>query len=389
VLHDVLRELSAAPLPVYRELAGVDFDVGFCIARDYPRLSFVFAPAGFQALELNHRVTGLPNVSIAMARTLYSVGQVETACRSMGAARILYASDLPQQHPGRPIGVIEDAEVSETDRDMILGGSALGLLRKHGVTVPDVAEHPCWNSPPPCRIMDTHGHIGSDWRRPDFDSSPEAVLRFLDRAGADVIYVSDTEGVFGDVVAGNRRTAIHMKSYPNRIRGYAVVNPWMGDACLEEIRRCHALGFSGLKPYPGTFGHKLSDPVMDPVWDLAEELRWPVLCHSDAADLRLVLEKRPGTRMLAAHMSSQYAEKAQLAREFPNVVLEISGAGAGPEDILRAVEIAGERKLVFGSDLNTHSLGFTLRPLLCSGLPESTLRAILRENPLRFFASCA
>jgi predicted TIM-barrel fold metal-dependent hydrolase len=124
---------------------------------------------------------------------------------------------------------------------------------------------------------------------------------------------------------------------------------------------------------------------MDPIWDLAAELGLAVLCHSDATDLRKVLEKRPHAKMLAAHMSSQYKEKAELARDYPNVVLEISGAGAGPEDIIRAVEIAGPENLVFGSDLNTHALNYTLRPVLCSGLPEATLRAILRENAIRFF----
>lgn len=385
VLHDVLAALGQTPLPVYRRLDYSELDVAFRVACAYPQLSFVFAPFSFQALELNHRLIGLPNVYIAMARTLYSVGQLETACRLMSAERILYASNLPEQHPARPSGVILDAEITQDERKLALAGSALKLLQAHGIDVSVEHKRPGWDAPPPCPIIDTHGHIGTDCRRPDFDASPEAVVRFLERAGGEVIYVSDTEGVFGDVLAGNRRTAEHMARYPERIRGYAVINPWMGDACLEDIRRCHRDGFSGLKPYPYTFGHQLSDPVMDPIWDLAAELDLAVLCHSDAGDLRKVLEKRPQTKMLAAHMSSQYREKAELARDYPNVVLEISGAGAGPRDIVHAVEIAGEENLVFGSDLNTHALNYTLRPLMCSGLPDATLQAILRDNAIRFF----
>jgi len=385
VLHEVLAAVCRAPLPVYRELTYGELDVAFRIASAYPQLSFVFAPFSFQALELNHRLVSLPNVYIAMARTLYSVGQLETACRLMGADHILYAGNLPEQHPARPSGVILDAEISQDQRDMVLAGSALKLLHVHGIEIPVDDTHPGWDAPPPYPIIDTHGHIGTDCRRPDFDASPEAVIRFLERAGGEVIYTSDTEGVFGDVLAGNRRTAEHMAKYPERVRGYAVINPWMGDACLEDIRRCHAEGFSGLKPYPYTFGHELSEPVMDPVWDLAAELGLAVLSHSDADDLRKVLEKRPETRILAAHMSSQYREKAELARDYPNVVLEVSGAGAGPNDIVHAIEIAGEENLVFGSDLNTHSLNYTLRPLMCSGLPDATLKAILRDNAIRFF----
>jgi len=384
VLREVLDELRQAPVPIYRELPYEELDAAFRLARAYPDLRFVFAARSWQALELNHRLCELPNVYFSCAHTLYSLGQLETACRVVGADRLLYASDLPQQHPGRPLGAVFDAEISDADRSRILGGTALELLAAHGVVVPP--SNGAWTPPePPCRIIDTHGHIGSDYRRPDFDSSLDAVLRFLDRAGGELMYVSDVEAIFGDVVAGNRRTLQAMRAYPARIRGYLVINPWMEQRCLDDVQRCREVGFAGLKPYPGVFGHNLSDPVMEPVWQLAEALKLPVLCHSDAADLRRVLEKRPTVRMLAAHMSFEYAEKAQLAREFPHVVLEISGAGAGVEDVIRAVQIAGEDKLVFGSDLNSIGLRYTLFPVLCSGLPERTVRAILRENAVRFF----
>ena len=384
ILHQILEELRRAPVPIYRELPYEELDAAFRLARPYPDLRFVFAPRGFQALELNHRLCELPNVHFSCARTLYSLGQVETACRVVGANRLLYASDLPQQHPGRPLGALFDAEISDAERRRILSGTASELLAAYGVVV--APKDGAWTAPePPCPIVDTHCHIGSDYRRPDFDSSVDAALRFFDRAGGEVMYVSDTEAVFGDVAAGNLRTLRAVRAHPGRIRGYLVINPWMGQGCLDDVRRCREMGFAGLKPYPSVFGHKLSDPVMEPVWQLAEELKLPVLCHSDAADLRRVLGKRPTVRMLAAHMSFEYAEKARLAREFPGVVLEISGAGEGVEDVVQAVQIAGEDKLVFGSDLNSIGLRYTLFPVLCSGLPERTVRAILRENAMRFF----
>ena len=384
VLHEVLGALSKAPLPVYRELAYDELDMAFRVAREHADISFVFAPNGYEALELNHRLVELPNVYIAMAHTFYALGQVETACRRMGADRILYASDMPPQHPARPLGAIYDAEISEADRDMVLGGSAQKLLARHGIKVPRSAATPP-RLVPPCPIIDTHGHIGADCRRPDYDSSVDALLRFLRRAGGELVYISSTEGIYGDVVEGNRQAIEVMKAHPDCMRGYLVINPWRREACLDDIRRCREWGFSGLKPYPRTFGHLLSDPIMDPVLELAEKMGLPMLSHALPDDLRAALEKYPRLRMLAAHMTFFPDEKARLAREYPNTVLEISGAGVGVEDVVRAVEIAGEENLVFGSDLTAHSLGFTLYPLLCSGLPETTLRAILRDNALRFF----
>lgn len=385
VLHELLAALAREPLPVYRALRFEELDIACRVARAHPAIEFVMAPVGFEGWELNHRLIEQPNVCLSAARTLLSTGQVETACRRMGAERILYASDWPFQHPARVIGLILDAEIGEAEKAMILGGSARKLLGRHGISVPG-SDVPPKRIPSPCPIIDAHGHVGGDFRRPDFDASADAVVRCLDRCGIERIYASGTEGVLGDAREGNRRMEEVLRRYPDRFRGYLVINPWMGEDCLADIRRCRERGFMGLKPYPNAFNHLLSDPVMEPALELAEHLELPVLCHTTAADLRRMLDKQPRLRILAAHMTFESDDKARLAREFPNTVLEMSGAGAGPEDISRAIEIAGEDKLVFGSDLNSCVPGFTLQPILCSGLAESTLKKLLRENALRFFS---
>ena len=160
IVHGVLAALCDAPLPIYRQVEYEELDLVYRIARQFPVLAFIIVPAGFQALELNHRLVELPNVYLSLAHTCYSLGQVETACRVMGAERILFAGDLPQQHPARPIGAIVDAEISEAERALILGRNALRLLAEHGITIEDRASRPF--PIPPCPIIDTHGHIGSD-----------------------------------------------------------------------------------------------------------------------------------------------------------------------------------------------------------------------------------
>ena len=385
VVHAVLDAVAQAPLPVYRKVGYGEMDRLYRVIGRHPGVPFVLEVGGFSAYELNHRLIELPNVYLSLARSLYCIGQIETAARHVGAERILFASDMPDQHPGRPLGVVADCELTEHDKRMVLGGSAVKLLRAHGVEIAFRSR----GTPlprPPCPIIDTHGHIGSDPRRPDFDCSAEGMLRYLRRAGGECIYVSDLDAIFGDFHPGNRRTVEYMRRYPDEIRGYLVINPKPGEACLAEVRGCRELGFVGLKPYPYTFGHALADPIMDPVYDLAETMGLCVLAHSDHNDLRAVLGKHPNLRMLAAHMSGQHAEKAELAREFRHCVLEISGAGTGLEDVRNAVRIAGERKIVFGSDLNAHPVSWTAYPLMMSGLPDQTVRAILRGNAQRYFA---
>lgn len=387
-LPRVLEELRRAPLPIYRPDCGhAEWDLLHQVAVDWPDLTFVLAPGSFDGLELAHRLVERPNVCFAMPRSLYATGQLEKAVRLMGASRILYAGDFPFQHPARPLGVIFDADLSEPERERVLGGAAVALLKRHGLDVPE-PERSTRRQRPPCSIVDVHGHLGADRTRVDYDHRTETMLGYLDRGGAEVLHVSSVEGVYGDVAWGNSFIAREVGRFPNRLRGYAVVNPWEGPPCLDEIRRCHAMGFVGLKPYPPSLWHDLADPIMDPVWELTDALGWPALCHprpGNVQDLRRTLEKRPSARLMLAHMTSGHREKAALAREFPNAIFEISGAGSSLESIPESLTIAGPENLVFGSDLCTHPVGFTLYPLLCSGLGEDVLRAILRDNALRYF----
>lgn len=384
-----LDALRQAPLPIFRSLSDSgEWDSLYQIARSAPELSFVLAPDSFEGFELTHKLVEQANVYFAIEHSLYATGQIEKAVRIMGAERIIYGGDFPNQHPARPLGVIFDADITEVERETILSGAALKLLKRHGIEAPE-PNRPTRRRVPPCAIVDIHGHLGADRMRLDYDSRTETILDYLDRGGGEILYVSSVEGVFGDVRWGNQATAEAVARYPRKLRGYAVVNPLEGPPCLDEIRRCHALGFVGLKPYPCAFGHDLADPVMDPVWKLTESFGWPALCHprpGNVADLRRVLEKRPQARLILAHMTSDYKEKAEIAREFTNAIFEISGAGAALESIAVSLEIAGPQKLVFGSDLCTHPLGFTLYPLLCSDLTDETLCAILRENALGYFS---
>ncbi|MBI2440345.1 MAG: amidohydrolase family protein [Lentisphaerae bacterium] len=388
LLGDVLAALRRAPLPIYRPAPGfAEWDALYRIARSAPEVSFVLAPNSFEGFELAHRLSDLANVYFSIEHSFYALGQIEKAVRIVGAERVMYAGDFPYQHPARPLGVVFDADIAEVERETILSGAALKLLKRHGIEVPD-RQRPTRRRTAPCAIVDIHGHLGADRERLDCDRRTETVLGYLERGGGEALYVSSVEGVFGDVVWGNTAIAEAVARHPQKLRGYAAVNPHEGPAGLDEMRRCHALGFIGLKPYPCAFEHDLADPIMDPVWDLTESFGWPALCHprpGNAEDLRRVLAKRPKARLILAHMTTEYRQKAEIAREFPNAIFEISGAGATLDSIAVSLEIAGPQKLVFGSDLCIHPIGFTLYPLLCSGLAEDVLRAILRENALGFF----
>jgi len=59
-------------------------------------------------------------------------GLVEYAVRELGAQRVLFGSDAPGRDFASQLGRVLAADISEHDRQAILGGNALKLLQLKG-----------------------------------------------------------------------------------------------------------------------------------------------------------------------------------------------------------------------------------------------------------------
>ena len=82
----------------------------------------------------------------------------------------------------------------------------------------------------------------------------------------------------------SRQTTIIIEAVsanPDRLTGFASVNPAWGDAAVAEARRCADAGLRGIgELHPDTQGIDITDPAaMAPVMDLARERSLPVLVH--------------------------------------------------------------------------------------------------------------
>src|SRR5258708_4841728 len=106
-------------------------------------------------------------------------------------------------------------------------------------------------------IVDAHAHIeglpGCSWQDP-----PELMVRLLDEAGiqtAIVMTYVDAPGDYGayDPIA---YVAEAVRQFPNRLWGFARLDPGKGAAARELLARSIGeLGFKGLKLHP--FGYRL------------------------------------------------------------------------------------------------------------------------------------
>src|SRR5256885_2321007 len=259
-------------------------------------------------------------------------------------------------------------------------------------------------------LIDVHAHFyhaatpRADWR--ERNASRLAAGR---KIGV-TIHVASILGSFGrtsptyfpsprDVEAGNSALLVLQREHPDLIRGYVTVNPNYTPQACAEIARCVAAGMVGIKL---AASRRATDPLLDPICELARERGLPVLHHvwqhrrrdwpgqeaSDGQELAALAARHPQVRFILAHIGGggdwQHSLAALREGTTANVLLDLSGSGADGGMLESCVEAVGVERLLWGSDLTMDTGWAKLRYLthLLSG-PE--LEQVRWKNAARIF----
>jgi len=173
-------------------------------------------------------------------------------------------------------------------------------------------------------LIDVHAHFYHD-RTPRADWRERNASRLA--AGEKIgitIHVASILGSWGrtsptyfpspaDLPYGNDALLALVRDHPNRIRGYVTVNPNYTAHARGEILRCLAAGMIGIKL---AASRRASDPLLDPICDIARDRDVPVLQHvwqhrrrdwpgqeaSDAVELCALARRHPDVRFILAHI---------------------------------------------------------------------------------------
>ena len=152
-------------------------------------------------------------------------------------------------------------------------------------------------------IIDFHTHIYPPWLRPrreeylerdatfgelfaSLDSrmaTAERLLRRMDEDGVDVSVVMGIGWTDVDLArAANDYLMEAVKKYPDRLVGFAGVNPAWGTVAVGEALRCAKSGLRGIgELHPDTQGYDLSDlDTMAPLMEVVREYGLLVTTHS-------------------------------------------------------------------------------------------------------------
>src|SRR6266542_6756761 len=257
-------------------------------------------------------------------------------------------------------------------------------------------------------LIDVHAHFyhartpRADWReRNESRLAAGSKIRIS-------VHVASILGSFGftspiyfpsppDVTLGNDALLALQHAHPDRIRGYVTVNPNYTAHARAEITRCLAAGMVGIKL---AASRRASDPLLDPICELAREREVPVLQHvwqhrrrdwpgqeaSDATELCALAARHPDVAVILAHIGGggDWLHSLAVLPRHWNVLVDLSGSGVDGGMLEACLEAVGVERLLWGTDV-TMETGWAKLRYLERLLPAEQLELIRWKNAARIF----
>jgi len=257
-------------------------------------------------------------------------------------------------------------------------------------------------------LVDVHVHFLHDrCGRADWEESNARRLEHGARMGI-TIHIASVLGSWGhtsptyfpspaDVSYGNEAMRSLEAAHPGLIRAYTTVNPNFTDHAVREIEIGADAGLTGIKL---AASRRASDPLLDPVVELAVEHGVPILQHiwqhrrgevagqeiSDALDLAELAARHAEASFILAHIGGggDWAHSLRALEQVPNIWVDLSGSGVDRGMLELCLECVGPSRLLWGTDL-TMDTGLAKLRALETMVSGADLTAIRWKNAARLF----
>lgn len=255
--------------------------------------------------------------------------------------------------------------------------------------------------PVSCFVVDAHTHIlpyyMSGWYQTPRETATAAIVASLDRMGINCIVTAPHRLVMGMMEEANAAAAAAIEEFPGRVYGYISVCPGAGmDTVRAELNR-HAKnpGFVGMKFLPGYHG-SLRQREYEYAAHFADERACVVLTHTWGGDPPLaevaeLAEAHPRLKLLCAHQGGGYpALSRSLAshmRGLPNLYMETCGSLINELAMEDLVELAGEDRVIYGSDLINLDVRYDFGRVVFSPLQDNVKKKLLSGNYLSLLST--
>jgi uncharacterized protein len=230
-------------------------------------------------------------------------------------------------------------------------------------------------------IFDCHNHIGY---RIGAYFSGEEMIQWMDKAGVDrAVAFAQCE-----MPMDNNYVAEIAAKYPDRIIGFALLNPWDFRASEDLSRLTTQCGLRGLKLNATRHGYAMDRAeILDPLFEVAAHRNIPILGHGKddlftmPGKFEAMAKRHPKVNLIIAHMGVDRALGAAVraAKRCPNIYLDTSSVS--PSAIREAIEGAGAEKILMGTDAPWGRFGLSIEAVK-QATPDSRKRELIMGRNL-------
>lgn len=239
-----------------------------------------------------------------------------------------------------------------------------------------------------CPIIDMHTHPGPYQRLFFPNAEPDRMIESMDRAGVRMACGS-AHCAFVDTSRGNAYMENIIRRFPERFRGYWVVNPNYPERLKREAADLeNHEGFVGFKFHPSWHAYPLDGPAYEPALEYANGKKLLILIHTwghsqynSPKQVEKLARRYPHAIFLMAHCGyGEWDWGIRLGREYPNVYLELTGAHDANGIIEKMVTDAGSENMLYGTDLPWFDPHYVIGCILFARITDEDRHNILHRN---------
>ena len=242
-------------------------------------------------------------------------------------------------------------------------------------------------------VIDAHVHVGQGAYK---QQSVEGLLREMDACGVDraVICPVEEQIVYYNR-EGNQAMLRYQQAHPDRLIGYAVANPWSGQAGVNELLRALEAGLQGVKFNSSIQGFFIHDTIVHPLIAVAREYGVPVYFHcgtpiyAQPFQLRELSLEFPQVNFILGHAgyADSWTDVIPATVDRPNIYLETSHTAVA---VLRgAMDRLGYKRMIFGSNTPVNSIDVECEKWRLMHMEAEIEQAIMGDNYLNMVQESA
>ena len=244
-------------------------------------------------------------------------------------------------------------------------------------------------------VIDAHTHTLPTYKQGYYQSLTKnsEIIELMDHLGIDCM-VTAPHSLFSQTMDyTNRMAAMAAEEYPGRIYCYISICPHEGISAVKDIikRYSENSNFIGFKLLAGYHGSLLSDGYCYAM-DFANEVKCPVISHTWAGnpgmdEIEAAAMSRPCMKLIMAHQGGGYREYTEkispLVNNYKNLYIDICGSLYNYLSIEEMVDMTGEEKIIYGSDMINLDPRFDLGKIIFSTLEDGIKKKLLAGNYLK------